>query len=396
MNELTKLGTSLLNMDEISQYLWLKGVDFSNKTYPEGFDETASSGFLLRGEKANDTKKVADKDALNIAVAYEDASGNVNDRTTVRNAMTLNNYPPSSFVLQSEKHLLTNSIGKISNNFLSEIRDLRDELYQIRAKLSKTGMIQAYKPYAGFYDTFRTQYPVHMNQPVAYAKSDSSARNFIKVTDAEYDLFQKGDYLFIVSDTDESCVVKIDSLGTDHQTLNFTHSATFDIKSGCKIYKSHGNTINGTFTFGKVNVRSVDLNNKVVTAVNDDTNLIMRPMPSSPSIGNKHVDIAFTFRIPETMQGNYLVNLEIMGKQYGAPGDMICYIIDERNADKWRNPAQAKSDGLIVAQSTPVKAEQEINITQAVHSIEFNFYDASADEYLILLITVRTISKLSI
>ena len=379
--DLTKVGTSLLEMDDIAQYMWLKGVDFTDKNYPDDFNEEETPGFLLRGEKSTDTKKVAGEKASHIAVAFENEDGDVEDRTTVRNAMNLGNIPYTDYVLQTEKAKMSDTISGINKTYLEELRDIRDELYQLRGELAKNGTVQAYKPYAGFYDLFRSKAPMHTYKPVALAKEDSSSRNYIRVNDSAFDIFYEGDYLLLVNELSERCIVKIDVKETDAETLTLTAPAEFDIKQGCEIYKSYGNLINETFTFGEINVKSPDMNNKLMTTVNDDTNLILRPFPDSSLLGDKHVGIAFTFRIPEALQDNYLLKLEIMGKQYGAPGDMVCYIIDEKNLEKWKNPGQAKLDNLIVAQSMPVKAETKIDITKPAHAIDFIFYDESTGEY---------------
>ena len=122
--DLTKVGTSLLEMDDIAQYMWLKGVDFTDKNYPDDFNEEETPGFLLRGEKSTDTKKVAGEKASHIAVAFENEDGDVEDRTTVRNAMNLGNIPYTDYVLQTEKAKMSDTISGINKTYLEEFKPI--------------------------------------------------------------------------------------------------------------------------------------------------------------------------------------------------------------------------------------------------------------------------------
>lgn len=66
MSDLTKVGTSLLDMDSIAEYL------------------NIAKNFVTKNDKATDVEQVAGVDAEQIAVAVDK-----DDRTTVRNALNL-------------------------------------------------------------------------------------------------------------------------------------------------------------------------------------------------------------------------------------------------------------------------------------------------------------------
>ena len=79
----------------------------------------------------------------------------------------------------------------------------------------------------------------------------------------------------------------------------------------------------------------------------------------------------YTFRIPAARQKNYLSKLDIQVKKYGEPGNLMCYIIDERNIQNWKNPQKAEDDGIIIAKSQPL----EVDMRLGEHIANFNFYD---------------------
>ena len=139
--DFTKVGASMLNMDDIAMYL--------NK----------AKGFVVYGDKASDTTKVGgvSSDAIAIAdTSKHDANPAIPiDRTTVRNSTHLDGHPFTDFFTSKNGGALVSRQDRLEHNNEREFVELRDELYQLRAELARKGIIEHYTPYSGFYDVFR-------------------------------------------------------------------------------------------------------------------------------------------------------------------------------------------------------------------------------------------------
>lgn len=344
-NEFNKVGTSMLQMDEIEEYL--KAKQFAKKS-----------------DKVKDVENVAGIPANRIAVAVSTA-----DRETVNNAMHFDGKTPKDFVSAKEGAGLLKNVDSIKNTYNEEIAGLRDELYQLRQELAKSGIAQRYDAYEGYYDTFRATTPTHLDGVIATAIEDSranAARSSIKIVNSLYDYFNKGDYILIRSRSSlKSNIVQITEMKPDHQTIMFSPETEFSILADdAEIFRSKGSIINGSYTFGDlIPVRPGT--KELYTALDDDTHWSLR------QIKKNNTGFAYTFRIPTAYQRNYLAKLQIKVKKYGQPGPLKCYIINERDVDNWKNPIKAREDDIIIAESLPLQVESRYDM----HLAEFSFFD---------------------
>ena len=110
------ISPAMLPMDAISQYM--------EKVY----------GFGKKTEASNDTKNVDGIKSSLVAKAATDEQGNLlTDRETVKNALELNGVPASEYVTTKGASALLADTHNVSTNTGDEIKNLRDELYQIKA-----------------------------------------------------------------------------------------------------------------------------------------------------------------------------------------------------------------------------------------------------------------------
>ena len=144
-SDLTKIGPSLLEMDDVAQYLNVKGLSVKDK---DG-NEKGFYPFISTKDKATDVKAVAEVDASKIAVSAASPKNNF-DRTTVRNAENLDNHPINYFLTAAQGSGMLSSISSIRKEYSREIQQLRDELQQPRSELAKQGIVKSYAPYSGF------------------------------------------------------------------------------------------------------------------------------------------------------------------------------------------------------------------------------------------------------
>ena len=320
MPDFSKIGVSMLKIDDIADYLKL------------------ACGFIGRADKATDTEKVGGVDAKHIAVAdtsKRNSDGSILvDRETVKNAMHLDGHGIDHFVMKDYGDQLSSDAGAIRKNYNQEIADLRDELYQLRAELSRRGMTQRHTPYAGFYDAFRTGDAMHLNGIVSRSVGDSQgadAQRTVHVSDSFYDTVEVGDHLYLYDkNSNKDAVVEIDEKLPDHETLHFTRGTGFDLKKNMvDIYRSRGTVMDGSFTFGETQAYRVDDSVAMYTGLNDDT------YSESLPLDRDNPGYAYTFRIPKNMQKSYLSKISIMAQAFGSPGDLVAYVIDEQNIPQW-------------------------------------------------------------
>ena len=329
--------------------------------------------FLRKGDTVTDTDYVGGAKAGNIAIAYSEDGKKV-DRTTVRNAMQLGGRDAADYMLAANGSAVNDRLTNINDNVSESLQNLRDELYQLKAELAKSGQVQDVKPYNGFIDTFNYDNPKYNDETFAVAE-DSTNRTQMKVVRDKFDEIMDGD-LVMISDKEHADMDTVVSVSkpelSDHTTLDLSAGMNFDIsKEYTSFRKTYGSLINGTFTFGKLAARYPGTK-EMVTGNTDDSRMIA--MPFGESNAEQHTGFASTFRIPSTFLNNYLTEIQVMAKQYGTPGAMICYVIRERDLAKWKNPAQAQADGLIVAKSMPLAAEHSV-ITKPADLVTFHFYD---------------------
>ena len=100
-------------------------------------------GFSRKAEKATDTDKVAGISAELIAKAATNADGTlVKDRETVQNALQLGGISASDYLTTEGSESLLNDTYKVSTTLSDELKEVRDELYQLKAELAKQGYIK--------------------------------------------------------------------------------------------------------------------------------------------------------------------------------------------------------------------------------------------------------------
>lgn len=117
---------------------------------------TIVKGVSVRNENAVDTDKVYGIEASKIAKAATDENGNlVSNRDTVQNALQLGGIDAAQYLQRDESTTLLGDTYQVSTILSNELKELRDEIYQLKAELAKQGYVQQSKVYDGFYDAFK-------------------------------------------------------------------------------------------------------------------------------------------------------------------------------------------------------------------------------------------------
>ena len=326
-----------------------------------------SQNFLQGNDASYDTLNVNGVPSSQIALAYttKGAAGEtiVPDRSTVKNAMSLNGHTADEFVTSDTGKKFTEDRENIKNYYNRELAELRDEMYQMRIELEKNGVLKSYSPYAGFYDSFRSGDIKFLDTVMSHTIKDNPAGNqqTLSVSDTFFDSIEAGDHLYVVDPSiGQSAYCRVYEKGADHRTLTLEASLGFTPKKDTEIYRSYGCIDNGEFRFGSVLLNGVDKASPMYFGLSDDTESYMYKLDTS------YHGIAYTFRLPLKMQKSYLAKVDVDVQAYGTPGALVCYVINEKDIEAWNTTrtgirtgaiAADEIDKLIVAKSAPLSVK---------------------------------------
>lgn len=327
MSEYSKVTLNQLDIDAIADYV----VESRNLVYRNNDPDSSSN-------KAMDVDQVAGVNSDLVAVAIDK-----NNRNTVENALQLGGIPADQFMTMTTGAGIASSQIKMKKSYGDEIQNLKDELYQLRNELTKTGMIENRGQYGGFIDTFIKDHYVNIQDELGVGDTlGVTSNNEIHIEDADlynslnvYDLIcveNKEDGVFdikeIAKKNDDTGVITLDS---DLRAV---------IRSAAEltIRKSKGIIYNGTYRFAS-NPATILSEEEYHTGLSDDTyNVIKRLNKTNEGFG-------YNFRVPFEKQG-FVTSFEICARAVGSPGALVCYLIDARDLDKFLNPVQAEQQYL--------------------------------------------------
>ena len=387
---LQRIGTPLLDVDGLATTLHIKGVlvDVDTETGEEIYSPFVSVRDL---ENAGDEKalvKYLTKDSSGkpisinrFALAYNPPGMPESEfnREKINDSQHLQGHDASYFFTSNQGEAVENKTKEISDKFSAEVSDLRAQYVQLMNFLAKKGFIDNYKPWAGYYDTFRDSYPIHQKGIIATAFIDSSAQNLIRVKDEEVKYFHAGDYVVVVDGENPNNNMSRKILQIDHiqgSTIFFAGYTGFPIKANqTRIFRTLGRSYHNMFIFGAFDEKSASAR-EIYTGLDDDN------FRSRRKIVADNTGFATTFRInPSRADGisdYYLSGIEISAKKVGSPGDLKCYIINAVNIMDFESIQQARDEGLIIAESQPLSMENRTGET----IVEFDF--AQEGQYPIL------------
>lgn len=379
---LQQVGTPLLDMDNVATQLHIKGVliGIDEETGEENYSPFISLNDLkVAGTDGSLIKYLGvNKDGTpiqvnHLAVAYhpDGMPDSEVDRNKVNDSQHLDGHEVDYFYSADQGAVTENKIATTIEQYGKEISELRAQNVQLMSFLAKKGVIDNYRPWAGFYDTFRDSYPVHQKGYLATAFVDSASQNMIRVKDEEIKYFSEGDYVVVVNgdnvnDEMNRKLLRIDRInGT---TMIFSGYTGFSIKADqTHVYRSFGSSYKNSFAFGSFEAQHASAK-EIYTGVDDDNFRTRRKIKAS------NTGFATTFRInPNRANGAssyYLSSIEIAAKKIGSPGDLKCYVINAANIDSFESPSQARDEGIILAESQPLTMENRTGET----IVSFDFY----------------------
>lgn len=234
---------------------------------------TIVKGVSVRAENAADTDKVCGIDSDKIAMAAVDNEGDlIEDRNTVQNALSLGGKAADQYLLKDDSTTLLGDTYAVSTTLSNEIKEIRDEVYQLKSQLAKQGYIMQSKVYDGFYDAFRDGEIRYDDTLVTQLSSElrgSSSNAYV----INADNISEGDYLgFKLTDgTMQSAQVQYKQNGA----LVLRNTLGVSVPAGANVYRYAGSYNNGEFIFGKNYGRITSVSTeKVVVKDGKDRNAI--------------------------------------------------------------------------------------------------------------------------
>ena len=341
-DKLTKLSASLLPIEDIKNLLYYE------------------HDFMRVGDNATDVDAVAGIEADKIAVAVSK-----DNRETIKNSLHLGGKPAEEYLTVDDGGQINTNYNRIRDTYSSEIRHIKDELYQLKSDLARKGLVTNYDLYSGFQDTFKYSDPVYLKDEICSITKDAYKKDEVKIPEFAFNDFDVDDYIVLhLTEPERYHVARITQKMPDGETIKFSPSCSYEVREGSvAIYKSIGMYDDGTFAFMK-QTENIPGTKEMHSVLNDDTYRTRRKL-TQPGTG-----FATTFRIPTSMQG-FLVRITAKVTRYGNPGPLTAYVIHEDDIGKFKNPAQAEEDGILIAKSAPVSPKKE----QDEDLLDFEFFD---------------------
>jgi len=323
-NEYSKITLNQLDKDAIAEYVVLS----KKLVYRDGDMDTAANTSL-------DTDKVAGVSSDNIAVAIDK-----DHRDTVQNALQLGGLDASEYMTNTAGSGIQETQNKATAAFGGDIRDLKDELYQLRHELSKNGIIEDLGQYTGYHDNFRNNRYINVQDMVGIASTvETDKENEIIVNDNEvFNSFDALDFICIVNNNNKTFDIKqiAEKEAARNAFVLDSNLRSIVRDSELSLYKSKGIIHNGLYKFAN-EAATIISTEEYHSGLSDDT------YNTTKRINTSQRGFGYGFKVPESKQG-FVTSLEICAKAFGSPGALMCYLIDARDLDKFRNPTQAEND----------------------------------------------------
>jgi hypothetical protein len=308
------------------------------------------------------------------------------DRETIKNALNLNGIPADEYLNNTDKLELNASINQFNTSKSDEVKLLRDELYNLKAELVRSGHLEDTIVGDGYIDGFK-------NSNIKYNEdyTDLTAINGSKVTQAHH-IFSEKDWLI-------SSTVSTDSSGSQEilNNLAVVSSAFGDDlvletivpelnASTSTLRKTLGSYVKSSYSFSKIDEESPSITEKYII-LNDDTNVVTK------NINKGSYGFATTIKIPQKCINykptGYLVRFSVDGEMYGNPGALTCYVFKDDGTD-FTQLKYVDIKATALATSTPVTSlnsdkELVFNFLNTTNAISESYPEITSDSYCFVI-----------
>ena len=282
-------------------------------------------------------------------------SNEIIDRETIKNSLYLGGKKATDYLTKTDKSLLENVMSKISEQYSKEVQLLRDELYNLKAELVKTGNINDTLVADGFIDGFKNSNKKYSTEQTEIYLLDNAIIN------QKTNILNNNDWVVVEKNKltrDSNIISKV--IQKSGNKIKIESGVTELSEENTLLHKSLGEYNKGTFSFSKITYNSPDTKERY-TMLNDDSNL------SKCIINKNNTGFATIIKIPSKCAG-FLTKFTVSGKAYGNPGTLKCYVVDGdvnyiKSIAKTNGLSRIEDDNSLVAISgsmTTIKSENEI------------------------------------
>lgn len=336
--------------------------------------EKSNRKFMTREDKATDVVNVGGIMAERIAISAEGE-----DRETVKNALNLNGIPGEDYITKDEGDKFIKVSSDLSELLSAEVRNLRDELYQLYSELSKKGFIDNTVKYEGFVEGFKRGNVLYTDYVCGIANAMIGRAKELYIADIRQKHFFEKGKTFVIKRSDTNNEAVVTSLGVSGAgKVAFEPAVNFlDSIDQVGLFKSNGEYVNSTFSFSEVKKSVSEQKERYYTQTDDtDTKYL--------TIKKGNTGYAATFKVPRSLKSEQgiagaLSRFAVRAQAVNNPGGLRCHVVDFSSViengqlnPKFNNIEDAIEKGYCLASSSIVYPTRDN--TAMENDIEFDFY----------------------
>ena len=306
------------------------------------------------------------------------------ERQTILNALMLGGVPADQFLKRVEKDTILTDVNDATYNVSEDIRNLKDELYQLKNQVIKAGVIKDSPVYNGFIDAFLESNPKHIDNTGIRVKEYDLDNNFMSTYENASGILYPEDIVVIIHKDKESkdtkySIQKIKNIdgsemlrsGTSdiifykdneedvHGNTWISPTVKFDKAPGedTYIYKSLGVSENGKFIFGYKPLEQQVQGDERLIIMKDGINRI-----SVFSLEHRGHGFGTVISVPASLLNNVINSVEVSLSVSGSPnGSIRGYFYNLNNID-------INAIGSASSLGEPVAETLSINVAEVSYS----------------------------
>lgn len=366
---LTRPSLSMLPMEDIAAELKTNKVN---------------RGFMTKEDIATDTDKVGGISNKRIAISIE------GDRNTVANSLKLNGLSASEYVTKEDGDRFINVADELSKISSDEIRNIKDELYQLYGELAKKGFIQSTMKYEGFVEAFKKDQVLYEDYICGISTSNVTKTQEIYISEPNLRHFFEEGKFFVIKRSDTGQEKKVKSLGVNLSGKVTMDSSVDFLSDATKIglFKSNGQYTNDTFSFSQIKKAVSDSKERYYSQSDDtDTKYL--------TINEPGTGFAAIFKVPRNLNSSLgiagaLSKFAIRAQAVDNPGPLRCHVVDYSAVintaggmpildPKFSSVEDAINQGLVLATSSFIHPSRDNTISE--QDVYFDFHDGVHDNY---------------
>ena len=261
-------------------------------------------------------------DDLGFPISYKDENDviTIQERQTVLNSLMLDGIPAAEFLRRVESDTILTDVNQATYNMSDDIRNLKDELYQLKNQLVKAGTIKDSNVYNGFIDAFIETSPKHLVDTGVVVTAVSGNSVYVEslgdLIIGEIIVLENGDFYNIQ---------KIEAFnGPNEILLDLDYEGSImqpEARQGSTIKRSLGKSSNGKFMFGCEPRDSRVITEQSKYIVKDGVERIKVFELDHPGHG-----FGTEVKIPSSLQNNIISKVHVTLAVKGDPGEIKCEI----------------------------------------------------------------------